>query len=107
MVSLERLIRDLKLLCLLYDVVILPTGNLLEHGLALPAFEALAPFVRAGRLGASEDVSAPGPRLYIEERAAAYAENHSSRDRSGALRRPRSGCREAEMRLDLEQFWVI
>lgn len=68
LVSLPRLIKTLKLLCFAYDVVVLPPGSLIEHGLALPALEALAPLVRAGRLGTSADYGAPLPPVYFKNR---------------------------------------
>ncbi|MGM0578206.1 MAG: hypothetical protein ACQEXJ_20955 [Myxococcota bacterium] len=66
--ALPELVATLKLLVLLHDVVILPPGSLLEHALALPAFEELAPLVRAGRLGTSADRAAPPPPTYFERR---------------------------------------
>lgn len=68
--ALPALLRDLKLLLLLHDVVIVQPGNLVEHSLTLPAFEALAPFVRAGRLTTTVDPSSPRPMSLIEERIA-------------------------------------
>ena len=70
-----QLVRDLTTLLLLYDVVIVPPGNLLEHGLALPAFEALAPFVVAGKLTTSVEPSSPNPHAFIDDRARLYVED--------------------------------
>ena len=67
--ALPRLVRELKLLCLFYDMVIIPPGGFLEHGLALPAFKRLLPFVVAGRLGTTADEHAPSPQEYMRERA--------------------------------------
>jgi hypothetical protein len=72
--SLDAVISDLTLLCLLYDAVIVPPETLLPHPLALPAFEALGPLVRAGRLGTSGAPSWPGLHGFIEDTAAPYRE---------------------------------
>lgn len=60
--------REVALCCLLYDVVKVQPDSLLEHGLTLPVFEALAPFVRAGRLTTSADDRAPPPHEYLHGR---------------------------------------
>ena len=51
------------------DFVIVAPGNLVEHALALPLFEALAPLVRAGRLGTSGPKTEGGPLGYVLLRA--------------------------------------
>lgn len=77
--SLDDVVRVLAMLCLLYDVVIVPPGALLEHVLGLPAFERLAPFVRAGCLGTTAAPSEPGPRVYMVERVRRLVEARSGR----------------------------
>lgn len=59
--SLDRLIKQLRFACLFYDAVILPPNCLIEHALALPAFEDLRPFVQAGVLGSSVDPTQGSP----------------------------------------------
>ena len=66
---LPGLIGRLKVMCALHDFVILAPGNLVEHALALPLFEALAPLVRAGRLGTSGPKTEGGPLGYVLLRA--------------------------------------
>jgi hypothetical protein len=53
------LVRDLKVLVLilLCDVGDRSSGNLIEHGLAAPASEQLAPVVRAGLLTTTDEPS--------------------------------------------------
>ena len=46
---LPELIGRLKVMCALQDFVIVAPGNLVEHALALPLFEALGPLVRDRR----------------------------------------------------------
>lgn len=96
--DLGGLIADLGLMCLFYDLVIVPPGCLFEHGLALPAFEALAPLVRAGRLGTTEDQSCKTPRAFVDGRAALYLGARSSRD--PLRRRPKPT--ERRRRRDIE-----
>jgi len=67
--ALPRVVRDLSFLCLFYDLVIVPPGTLFSHGLLLPAFLHLAPFVRAGRLGTTADPGGGSPRDYVVQRA--------------------------------------
>ena len=66
---LPGLIGRLKVMCALHDFVIVAPGNLVEHALALPLFEALAPLVRAGRLGTSGPKTEGGPLGYVLLRA--------------------------------------
>ncbi|XXT16074.1 hypothetical protein WME94_38175 [Sorangium sp. So ce429] len=82
---LDDVARVLAMLCLLYDVVIVPPGALLEHPLGLPAFERLAPFVREGLLGTTASPSEPGPRIYMKERLRSRADGRLDR-RRGSLK---------------------
>lgn len=66
--ALRNLVRCLARLCLVRETVILPPGSLVEHGLALPALEQLAPLVRAGRLGTSADPRWPSPAVFFRGR---------------------------------------
>jgi len=66
---LPGLIARLKMMCALHDFVIVAPGNLVEHALALPLFEALGPLVRAGRLGTSGPKTEGGPLGYVLQRA--------------------------------------
>ncbi len=50
-----RLRRELVLLALLHDLVIVSPFSLVEHGLTLPVFESLSALVRASRIGTSCD----------------------------------------------------
>ena len=74
--SLPALISTLKLLCLAYDRVLIQSSALFEHSLALPALEALAPLVRAGRLGTSADHHAPSPTKYFKKRIERHLDRH-------------------------------
>lgn len=75
--DLPRVVADLQAALLLSDVVIVPPGNLLEHPLTLPAFEALAPFVAAGRLTTTTDPSSPGPHALLDERVALHLDERA------------------------------
>ena len=75
--DLVRAVDDLQLALLFSDVVIVPPGNLLEHALTLPAFEARAPFVAAGRLTTTTDPSSSGPHALIDERVDVYLEERA------------------------------
>lgn len=103
---LDDVVRVLAMLCLLYDVVIVPPGALLEHPLGLPAFERLGPLVREGMLGTSASPSAPGPRIYMKERLQHRVEGRIHR-RSGPLKP--SGVIELQDRLSeiLPAQWTI
>jgi hypothetical protein len=63
--DLPRLIWDLKFACLFYDVVVLHRRNILEHPLALPAFEKLKPFVQSGQLWISANDFDNSPEDYL------------------------------------------
>jgi len=67
--DLPRLIWDLKLACLFYDVVVVHRRNILEHRLTLPAFEILALFVKCGQLWTSANESDRLPEDYVEQKA--------------------------------------
>lgn len=66
--DLPRLIWDLKLACLFYDVVVVHRRNLFEHPLTLPAFEILAPFVKSGQLWTSANESDSLPEYYVRQK---------------------------------------
>ncbi|RKZ86903.1 MAG: hypothetical protein DRR19_14295 [Candidatus Parabeggiatoa sp. nov. 1] len=66
--DLPRLIWELKLACLFYDVVMLHRRNLWEHPLTLPAFEKLAPFVKKGVLWTSADEDEPPPVKFVTQK---------------------------------------
>jgi hypothetical protein len=105
----NAVIAELKLLCLLYDVIVVPPGNLLEHPYALPAFEALAPFVQAGRLTTSDAPSTAGPHAWFAARAALYAEARAGRGRGAEVKplRPRSlGLRRRVEIQELLDRWM-
>lgn len=72
--ELPRLVRELKLYLLVKDVVVLAPNELLEHSLTLPACEALAPFVRAGRLTTTAERRVPRPMALIEEQVSRHRE---------------------------------
>lgn len=103
---LDDVVHVLAMLCLLYDVVIVPPGALLEHPLGLPAFERLAPFVREGMLGTTASPPDPGPRTYMKERLQRRVEGRLHR-RSGSLKP--SGVIELQNRLSdiLPAQWTI
>jgi len=65
--DLDRLIWDLKLLSLLYDVVITPPDAFIEHGLMLSAMEVLAPFVHDGRITTSTAPNSKAPLQYFQQ----------------------------------------
>lgn len=67
--SLPRLIKQLKVACLLYDEVIVNTNVFLDHALTLPAFEELSVFTKAGVLWTSAVENQGRPDEYIFERA--------------------------------------
>jgi hypothetical protein len=95
--SFATVLAELKLLCLLDDAVVVPPANLVQHPLALPVFEALAPFVRAGRLTTSTAPSSPGPHAYIAECAALHGEARvpgRTGQRPAPPRRPRTTRRQ-------------
>jgi len=71
---LPYLARTFKILILLDHIVIIPPGSLLEHGLALPAFEKLAPLVELGWIGTSADHNAPRPQAYFLDRIQQYSD---------------------------------
>lgn len=83
--ALARVVRDLSVLCLFYDLVIVPPGTLFSHGLLLPAFVQLAPFVRAGRLGTTADPAGGSPREYVAQRAEGELAKLGSRRRSSTV----------------------
>ncbi len=66
--DLRAALGEVSLSCMLAEVVVVQPGNLLEHSLALPIFEHLAPFVRAGRLTTTADERAADPHEYLRER---------------------------------------
>ncbi len=67
--DLARLIWDLELACLFYDVIIVHRRNIWEHPLTLPAFEILAPFVKCGQLWTSANEFDQLPKDYVEQKA--------------------------------------
>jgi hypothetical protein len=67
--SLPRLIKQLKIACLLYDEVIVNTNVFLDHALTLPAFKELSLFTKAGVLWTSAVENQVRPDEYIFERA--------------------------------------
>lgn len=86
------LVRLLTLLLASNEIVLMPPGCMVEHPLVLPAFEALAPFVRAGRLGSSGQRGTPGPLADVTERA------EKAKARWAAAVRLKSGPCRAEWR---------
>ncbi|WP_157906981.1 hypothetical protein [Sorangium cellulosum] len=102
----DDVVRVLAMLCLLHDVVIVPPGALLDHPLGLPAFERLAPFVRAGVLGTTASPSEPGPRTYMKERVRRRVDGRLDR-RGGSLKS--SDVIELQSRLSdiLPAQWTI
>lgn len=84
--DLPRLVRELLLFLLVKDVVLLSPGNLLEHSLTLPACEALAPFVRDGRLTTTASSSIPRPTALVDERAGIHLEGLRASNRRTADR---------------------
>lgn len=86
--ALPRVVRELQALLLVSDVVIVPPRNLIEHPLTLPAFEALAPFVTAGRLTTTTDASSPTPRSFIDTSAAVHLEQLGSNSSRKQASRP-------------------
>jgi len=85
--TLDVIVKELEWLLLLYDVVIVPPDNLFDHRLALPAFEMLAPFVRAGRLTTTAEHSVRRPVDLVENRAELYTEEWPGGRFRGELRR--------------------
>lgn len=105
--SLATVLTELKVLCLLDDAIVVPPANLVQHPLALPACEALAPFVRAGRLTTSTAPSSPGPHAYIAECVALHREARvPGRDqrRPVVARRPRTRGRQRAL-TELTDRW--
>lgn len=88
--NLPRLVRDLSVFLLMRDIVIVPPGSLLEHGLTLPAFEALAPFVRAGRLTTTTSPSCLRPIDLVDERLGLHLEGLSRQSRHALDQRRRA-----------------
>lgn len=72
-VALPWLVGDLEMLLEEFERVIVPRHALLEHPLTLPAFEVLAPYVAAGRLGTWGVAGGPGPYAFLEQRAWSWA----------------------------------
>jgi hypothetical protein len=72
--NLPAIVDHIAQLLLWHDVVIVPPENLFDHHLALPAFEALAPFVLTGRLTTTTDPSILRPVDLVLERARLHAE---------------------------------
>lgn len=106
--DLREALSDVAVACLLHDVVLVQPDNLLEHSLTLPIFERLAPFVRAGRLTTSADVSAAPPREYLHGRvdqALARAARSRRRDRA-AHRRELDEIRRRYAAL-MPRTWVV
>lgn len=94
--SLDAVIRELALLCLLYDAVVVPPENFLAHPLALPAFESLSPFVTAGRLTSSHEPAGPDIPSFIANAAARREDacrkgGRARRDRPSLSRPPGRG----------------
>ncbi|WP_437580665.1 hypothetical protein [Sorangium sp. So ce887] len=105
--NLALLVRELRLSCVLHDLVIVPPRNLVEHGLALPAFEALAPFVRAGKLGTTDDPSSRSPRTYIDELIRRHEDGHALQERGGWISpAPRQRPSETRRRREFEDLRI-
>lgn len=71
---LPSVVRRLKLLLAACERVIIAPGSMLEHALALPVMEALAPMVRAGLMTTSVHHDSPSPVAWLDERIAQQME---------------------------------
>lgn len=107
--DLPRLLRELTVLLLVKDIVILSPGNLLEHALTVTAAEWLAPFVRAGRLTTTASASLASPGAMIDARVDEYMEGLGvgRRQKVDRVRRAEIDAVRDRWRVLLPESWSL